>query len=384
MNNKVTHFNSVSLFILASFISLVFSFLWMFLGDSWEISGDALHYMDLYNNQIAKSPFGYRILTPYLASLLPWDAITNFTIVTLTSLSFASGAILLYAKKLGTPKLNIIFIFVLWATSYPFIYYGTTFVRADSPIFFLIALTILLSKYHTSAIVLLVLLAIGTLFHEMVMVVIPMLWLDRLFLGSLSGGKKYNYRQLLLITFGTLSFYMITKIIIPTNPNTSMSYLNSPIAMFTHILDYTGGSIKHILRIYASFGPVMLFSIFYILFINKKVSDILVYFGLFFIVAAATFLAADTLRVMAIFYFPIIIYGSYFLISIWVKGHYITTILLILLQVSYTFIVYLNLRTFESSILWNVIAGGISLITLLLCFFEIRKKSKDIYEISHI
>lgn len=368
-------------FLLAIFLSLAVAFLWGFLADSWELLGDGVHYMALYNEHIANSPFGYRILTPFLARLLPWDALTNFTIVSLSCLTFTTGIFVLYFNKLYPSSkrigLSSIFLLILWASSFPFIYYGTTFIRADAPMFLTIAVTILLSQYRVSPLLLLSLLAAGTLFHEMVMIVLPALWLDKYFSGSLTGGAKYSYRQLLFITIVTILFYIITRMTIPTNTSEVLHYLNvqSPLEMFKHVLIYSKGFINHILRIYASYGPIFLFSLAYVLFIRKKYSDSMVFIILILITVAATLLATDTLRVMAIISFPVIIYASHFLLSTWRKDHRVMTMIFLLLQITYTSIVYLNLRTFESSILWNTIAAIISIATLLLCIWELNKPS---------
>ena len=56
-------------------------FTWGFIADEWEILGDGVHYIKLYNGEIADGPFGYRILAPALARLLPWDATKSFTFI---------------------------------------------------------------------------------------------------------------------------------------------------------------------------------------------------------------------------------------------------------------------------------------------------------------
>ncbi|MEE9326118.1 MAG: hypothetical protein V3U71_02405 [Cocleimonas sp.] len=375
MNNKHTFLFTVLQFFLVTALSLIISFLWMYLADSWDLLGDGIHYMVLYNEQVANSPFGYRILTPFLARLLPWDALTNFTVISLSCLSLTTGVFVLYFSKFNISKLSTIFLLFFWTTSFPFIYYGTTFIRADAPMLLVIAATILLSQHRVPPFILLTLFAAGTLFHEMVMIVIPALWLDKYFTGSLTGGSKYSYRELLLITLGTILFYIVSRLTIPTNPSEVLHYLNvqSPIEMINHVLIYSEGFINHILRIYASFGPMFLYSLAYVLFIRKQYSDTMVYLILLLITVVATFLATDTLRVMAIISFAVIIYASHFLLKTWEKGHRVITIVLLLLQVVYTSVVYLNLRTFELSLEWNIVAAVISIVTLLLCFWEIKR-----------
>jgi len=366
-------------FLIVTVSSLAVALLWGVLADSWELLGDGVHYLRLYNGQVANSPFGYRILTPFLASLLPWDALTNFMIVSLTCLSLTTGFIFLYFNKLNassnTTFLSSVLLLIFWVTSFPFVYYGTVFIRADAPLFLMIAVTILLSHYRTSPFILLILLAVSTLFHEMIMIVLPALWLDKYFAGTLTGGSKYSYKQLLLISGGTILSYIVTRLTIPTNTSEVLHYLNvqSPMEMINHVLNYSTGFIKHILRIYASYGPILLYSLAYVLFSRQKRPDSIVFISLLLITVTATFLATDTLRVMAIISFPVIVYASQFLISIWEKEHHVLTIALLLLQVGYTSIVYLHLRTFESSLEWNIIAASLSIVTLFLCAWEIKR-----------
>lgn len=373
MSIKNISINDIKNFLLVSLLSLFFSLIWIYVGEKWEVLADGTHYMLMYDGHIANSPFGFRILTPWLASILPWDAKTSFTIVTLACLSVTTGILLQYISEFHKFNITKFFVFISWVTSFPFIYYGTTLIRADALMLLIISLVILLSKYNASSLLLFILLSIGTLSHEMVMIVIPFLLLDKFLSGSLSGGSNYSYRQLFFITLGTLIFFIAVRLIVETNISSSPSYLKSPVEMFTYVVSYSGGFIKHLLRMYASFGPIFLFSILYLLFIEKNLSNTFVYIGTLILVFLATFLATDTLRVMAIFYFPIIIYASYFLTYIWKKGLIWETYALVSLQLFYSYIVYLHLRTFESSSLLNIFAASISLVALLLSFWAIKK-----------
>lgn len=374
--NENKSFNLIS-FTSIFFISLGFAFLWVYIGEPWEVLADGTHYMKMYNGELAPSPFGYRVLTPFLASLLPWSAKINFAFITLVSLSITTSLLVQYIVVIGGSTINKILVALFWITSFPFIYYGTTFIRADAIMYLLIALTILLSKYRISSLILLFLLAIGTFAHEMVMIVIPALWLDKIFNGSLTGGKSYSYKELLILTVAVLSVFIVSRMYIETSVSTAKSYLDTPYEMVAFVINYSGGIIKHMLRIYATFGPLFLFAIVYVFFIKKSFSDFMVFIGLLLLIFLATFLATDTLRVVAILFFPIITYASYFLITILNNGYKRTAIALIIFQLIYSYIMFLHLRTFESSTTMNILVACISLITVIVLIWLYKRK---IYE----
>lgn len=75
-----------------------------------------------------------------------------------------------------------------WVVSYPFIYYGTTFVRADPPMLLLLASALLLARRSVSPLWLFLVLSMGVLAHEMILVVVPFLWLDKFLRGTFGGG----------------------------------------------------------------------------------------------------------------------------------------------------------------------------------------------------
>lgn len=367
----------IKIFLSASLFSVLLSVLWILVADKWDVLADGTHYMMMYHGEVALSPFGYRVLTPFLASLLPFDAMTSFAVVTLSFLALTSGVLMLYASNVKMPDAGKLAVFLFWVTSFPYLYYGTTFVRADALMFLLIAVVILLSRLKASSLLLLALLSIGTLAHEMVMIVIPALWLDKLFSGTLTGGKHYDYRQLLFVTIGTLSFYILTRLVVETSESNDPTYLKSPVEMFYYALEYSGGIIKHILRVYASFGPIFLFSLFYVVFVGKNIRDTAVYVGLLATVFSATFLATDTLRVMAIFFLPVMIYAGYFVYFVWSSGNRMISIVMVSLQMLYSSIVYFNLVTFEASFKLNVIAAGVSFLALLVAAWAVKRLSTD-------
>ena len=357
----------IILFIAAYILGLIASIMWFNFGEEWQIFGDAVHYVSLYNGEIAPAPWGYRVLTPYLASFFPWDIKTNFTVVAINSVSLTAGVIALYGRKVSCSLQGIFIMIFFWVISYPFVYYSTAIIRVDAPMLLMLATLFLLSKYRVHPIILLLLISLGIFSHEMILVFVPALWLDKIFSGKLTGGANYKYYELFFISLGSLFFLIfIRNIFINVSSTVELSIFN------TAILEYTGGFLKHGLRVYAAYGPVLLFCLFFIS-IYKSWSVTTPFIVLLFLVILVTFHATDTLRVMAILYLPILLYATKYLLACWKDKRHNVVIFLIFLQALYSLTVYAHLRTFETSIVLNIIAASISLISLILCIVVFTK-----------
>ena len=365
---KIILEKSFILFIVTYVFGLIASIAWLNFAESWSIFGDAIHYVSIYKGELAPAPWGYRVFTPYFASLLPWDMTTNFTVLSLNSIALTTGVLALYGKKNDFTLIGISLLVIFWMASYPFAYYSSAIVRADAPMLLMLAVIFLLSKYKVSPFVLLMLSLLGTFFHEMILISIPALWLDKVFKGSLTGGAKYNYFSLVLISiFPLISLIIFRGFVIEVMP---VLNLNMPVIS---ILDYTGGGIKHALRIYAAYGPVLLFCLFFIL--KKRLQSISYpFFGLMLVTVLATFFAADTLRVMSILYIPVLFYGTKYLLIYLKNENFNIFLFLIIFQIVYSFIVFANLRSFESSMFLNLSAAFISLVTMIFCLLIFRIK----------
>ena len=128
---KLVSEKSLFLFLISYSLSLCAALLWLNLAEPWQIFGDAVHYVSLYKGDLAPAQWGYRILTPYLASFFPWDVETNFAIVSINSLALTSGVLALYAKKTGLTTQSVVLLISFWIISYPFSYYSSAIVRAE-------------------------------------------------------------------------------------------------------------------------------------------------------------------------------------------------------------------------------------------------------------
>ncbi len=360
--SRVNLVGAASAFIGSIFVCLV----WVLIADEWSVLADGVHYMKMYEGEVADSPFGYRVLAPLIASLLPFSAKESFAVVTVSALALTASLLWLYAADQGLSLLGRAVAVLFWLTSFPFIYYGTTFIRADAIMYLVIALVFVLSRQKVSFILLMCLVAIGTLAHEMVLIVVPALWLDRVFGGSLTGGKSYTFRDLSIILVGALVFYVVSRNVVEVGVPDVPTYLKDPLQMALYAIEYSGGILNHILRSYAAFGPAFIFSFLYVLFFRREIPDVIVYLLLVVMVFGATFLATDTLRVMGILFVPVVVYSASFVWFIWGIGARIPAIGLVVLQVGYSSVVYLNLQTFEGSQGLYVAAAMISVAALFL------------------
>ncbi len=363
--------NSLVLFVFAILLSIIILFIWISIGEHWGGDlNDGWHYMALYEGRIAESPFAYRLLTPFLASLLPWTEKINFGVVTIGSLALTTGIIVLYMQRVHSALFLLVMTCIFWVISYPFIYYGITLIRADAPMLFLLMLVFFLSLKRVSIFTLFFLIILGALSHEMMLICIPALWLDKLFKGKLTGGQYYQYYQLFLLSFFVFIFIIIIRANLPADEG-QICYINSSIySLILYTLKGTGGIIKHFLRIYAAYGPALLFAMFYVIF-YQPVNGKTAFLCLFACAVIGTFLANDTLRVMSIIYFPIFLYAAKYLNALWTSHRYKMVFSCIFLQLCYSFTVFLHLRTIESSLKLNCIAGVISIITFVVCFVNL-------------
>tara|TARA_B110000008_G_scaffold279467_1_gene326636 strand:- start:126 stop:1226 length:1101 start_codon:yes stop_codon:yes gene_type:complete len=354
------------LFFLAYVFGLIASFIWLSFGETWQVFGDAVHYVSIYNGDLAPAPWGYRVMTPFLAKLFPWDIQTNFTFVSLNCLALTNGVLALYGRRVGLNLNGITILTLFWIFSYPFAYYSSTLIRADAPMLLTLALIILWSKYKVSALILLISITLGTFFHEMILIIIPALWLDKFFSGNLTGGRLYSNFELLIISLFPILIMIFTRANLM-----EVLLVSEESSITSSILEYTGGSLKHILRIYATYGPAIIFCMVFIA-TSQKSSIIIPVIGLFFITILATFLATDTLRVMSIIFLPIFLNATKFLINT-NKQSNLNLILIFSLQMTYSFIVFGHLRTFEASVIMNIIAAGISFFALILSLISYKK-----------
>ncbi len=362
---------------------LAFSLFWMLVGESWDLFGDALQYLAIHSGEPAEVPFGYRILTSYLAQLLPFSPKIDFAVVTLAALIFINVLIVVYSRLKNHSGVHTIIFSLLWLTSFGFVYYATTWIRADAPMLLLLTSVIVLSHYRAPLHVLALVFFLGILAHETMLIGVAMLWLDKIFKGNLTGGVFYSFIGLGILAIAAAAFYKFTRIYIPVEEATLTNYSTNLAAMFHYVLEYSNGVIKHVMRIYAAFGPALLFGLYYIV-TQKDRMQILNVLVLLLITIAATFIATDTLRVMVIIFFPVLYYAANFFENLWQRNYRIFFFLGLLFQGLYSYIVYGHLRTFESSLPMTALAALLSVAAVILIavvFFQTRNKKSSYTQI---
>lgn len=375
MNNFFLFYkNEIKIF----FYTLICSLLVYFIIGNINYNGDAKFYIDLFNKRLTQSPFAYRLVSPFIANLLPFKIEYNFLIITFICNSII--AILLY-KILNYEIFRYFILFFL--TSYIFFYYNSHPIRVDPLMLLLITMIIYLLKkeYNITFITLIFIISITT--HEMSFIFLIFLLIDNFFKLDFFYTKKYKFSSIILTLFFSLVYYYYLRkkvLILSTN---ELSYNSDKIALIKYVINYSGGFLKHLLRIYSSFGPVLLYAMTYII-CYKKINTIFALILIFIIQIIFTFLAADTLRVMELSYFLILFFASNFLNIINSKK---VITFLILIQISYSIIVFGNLNnSFEKNIYLNIIAISLSLFSFIICIIHIvvnfNNKNKNEYYIS--
>jgi hypothetical protein len=212
---------------------------------------------------------------------------------------------------------------------------------------------------------------VGVLSHELMLICLPALWLDKALGGTLSGGARYRHRDLALLAASALAALWITRHVVRTLPAQESYATTSGLELAASALRYSGGPVKHALRIYASLGPALLYALFHFL-PRRPGPDAKDFAGLFLVAVTATFLAHDTLRVMEIVYFPVLLYATAFLEQHWLAGGRFRASVLIGIQLAWAGVVYGHLRTFEASHVFNLVAAGLSALALGLGLLWLR------------
>jgi hypothetical protein len=264
-------------------------------------------------------------------------------------------------------RFKVLTVAVLWTTTFAFVYNTTTQVRADSVMLLLMAAAYWASVNRVSYVVLCIIMVAGVLAHEIILIFIPALWLDKVFKANGTGGNLYPAWQLAAVTVVAVVAYVVSRKVIPVLPATEVNYWSDPLKIVSHALQYSGGVVKHLLRIYAAYGPVLVYAFFFVA--TQPGPKILASLGLFLLAVGATFLATDTLRVMTVMFVPLLVLATDYIGRIHQTQSRFLAWSLILLQVLYTYVVFGHLRTFEHSDMLNIVAGILSIAAFIMCVY---------------
>lgn len=338
--------------------------LWNIFGEKWEVPADGEHYLAMYHGKPVNTPFAYRIFTPTVARLLPWSPPSNFAVVTGVSLALASGFLGLHTFKQSSSVWTSWLACLLWCTSFPLVYYGTTHIRADAPMLAMLALVYCLGCYRVPILVIAVIVMLGILSHETMLVCVATFLAAKVFNDDFTGTRPYSWRALTLLSVSALVFLVVLQRAITADPVAS-SYSGKGIGMASDVLHYSGGPIRHLLRIFSAYGPALLYACFHAAPWKSK-ARFFTLCGLFILASCATLLATDTLRVMSILYPLIFLHAASFMLEPMKRGDWGSFTLLLLLQLTYSGLVFGHLRTFEKSKTMFLGAAGVAFLALLI------------------
>ena len=355
--------------LLATFVMLWF---WSVFGEPWETTSDSALYLRMALGDSVQAPFGYRIFSPGVVSLLPFQAAVGFTVLSWVSLMGAGAAMFVYALTLGRsagehrPAAALAWVTLgFFVTSYAYSYYGSVKL-SDLPMLAVLAVSLaLLARGRTPWLVGL-LLATAVLAHETALVLLPILWLDRLLGAGALGRRKLSWGALVLITGCGLASYAGSRSLIPVAPaGEQVSYLTTPQAMSSYVLNYSGGLVRHGQRIYAAFGPALVFALLAGVFSTRGRARLFVP-GVVLFGVVLTFLATDTLRVMAVVFPIVLLFAGRLVVSAWESRGAGLALSLGAAQLVYSWLVFGHLRSFESSATLQLAAVAVSAVAAVL------------------
>lgn len=362
----------LSIFVGGMLIAALASAFWLWIGEPWETVADGKHYLRLYQGEPAEMPFGYRLLMPALASQLPGSAMLNFEIVSLAFLIVAGGVVAQYADTVGKSRFLALSTAFLWASSFAFAYYGTTWVRADPAMYCLLFLGYLLCARGAPLWSIFLVGLAGQLAHETMLVLLAALWIDKLTGGAMTNARELTYRQIILLSLLMIAAYLAVRAVVPVLPNPGLSYMStSPLEMAAYAIATSGGALRHLMRIYSAFGPILLYALAF-LWVSRERADTAAFLGLFTLTVLASFLATDTLRVMSLVILPVMFYASRLLLELYRSAKWRLVGALLASQVAYSFVVFGHLRSFKHSLALNQAAIAVSVVALGLSVYVAR------------
>lgn len=183
------------------------------LGDSAQYIAMTLYFRGEQSIDELRPPFTYRPLIPFIASLLPFKAMTSINIINLTAMIIA--LIFMY-KILVWLKLDFIYCIIgcsLFVISFPTFYYTTIgYIDPALICLLIVGLYFILKKRWTSLIIILI---IGAFVKETAIILILIT------VSSFAITRKFKQKQLLLLSTISIVFlisYYFARMIIPVNP----------------------------------------------------------------------------------------------------------------------------------------------------------------------
>ena len=353
---------------------------WWMLGERWELAYDAAHYLAMARGELAEAPFAYRLLVPELARALAeatgWNVVTAFRAL-LWSAVVGTGAVLAGWTRDrwrgGT-------VAAFWGLSYAAAYGSTISVAADPVFLFAIVAVVRLAsslrRGALQAVGVAALLCLGVLAHELALVAVAVVGAYGVLRArpplAPGGAPTLSLPALAAVAALAVGALAWTHARLWTVPAASVPNWtdHAPWELARWVLDYGGGAGWYALRVFAAFGPAALFALGALARRRpaERVADVGVVLG----VVGLTFLATDTLRVMAAASVVVLPLAAQYVASLAEHRGRVAAAVALALQVAFSALVYGHLRTFESTPELQAGAAAVSAAALALVVWAWR------------
>ena len=360
----------------AVFVTAIALVAWSLVAEPWALTGDALVYLQMAAGETVQAPFGFRVLAPWIAGILPMAPVLAFELLSWASLLVAAVALVAFARASAEPAeadRRGWIVLAFFVTSYALVYYATASVRVDPLALALLAGCLALLATGRSAGWVALLMVPTVLAHETALVLVPILWLDRLCGAGLLGRRRLSWGALLGITTVGAAAYLASRALLPAAaPEGQVSYLTTPSAILAHVIAHVGGVVKHGQRIYAAYGPALVYAALAGVALMRGRARLFVP-GVLALGVGLTLLATDTLRVMAVLFPVVLLFAAQLVEVAWTRRGPALAVALVGAQCVYAGVVFGHLRTFEGSRALQLAAIGVSAVAGLAALVAARR-----------
>ena len=346
---------------------------WWALAEPWELLADGDHYLAAARGGVAEPPFAYRLLGPWLAAALAEATgaglVGAYRGLTAVALVASTALFALVGVRQGGPR-RAGLVALLWTGSFAVAYSASIGVAADALyLVFVVAMVWLAGIGRGWGLVPAV--AFGVLAHEMALFGLLALGVDR-WLGSSAvlGGRRPGWGVLAAAGgAGALvlaASHGLTPVAAASIPNWTGT---SPLRLAGWAVEYAGGPVQYGARVFAAYGPVALMALGALA--RRPARDRVAAVGLVAAAVALSFLATDTLRVMAMASVVVLPLAAAFLDRLVRVGRGRRAWAFVALQAVYSGVVYGHLRSFEGSAAFQGVAAAVSVGAAALVVWEV-------------
>ena len=243
-------------------------------------------------------------------------------------------------------------------------YGATAGVRADPLLLVAVAAAVTVGRSRGGGALAAVAVA-GVLAHEMALFGLVALGVERATGARLFGREapRASWRALGAAAACAVAVLVAVRLATDALPASQSNWADtSPLRMAAHALRYGGGPVLYAGRVYAAFGPAALFALAAL--VSRRRREQLAAAGLVATAALLTFLATDTLRVMAIAGVVVLPLAAAFVDRLLARRLPALAALAVVTQALFSAVVYGHLRTVEASGALQVAAAALSVVAL--------------------